>query len=152
VSFLRPAPRLRPARPEDVPALVGIIAEWAAGTDWLPRATTPEADREAMARLLARAEVTCLCGWRGMLGFIAREGEEVQALYLARSAQGRGHGARLMATAQAASPRLFLWVFPADWRARAFYARQGFREIGRGDGAGNDQGLPEIRLEWRKEG
>lgn len=39
---------------------------------------------------------------------------------------------------------------PADLPARAFHARMGFTEIARTDGTGNDEGLPDVQLEWRR--
>lgn len=168
-AALAPAPlarvrrwRLRPARRKEARALAALVARWRAEAPWLPRGqaaalTTAAAiaeDAACLRALIERAEVVCLAGWFGPEGFLAREGEVVHALYVAPRARGRGAGARLLAHAKAASGtgRLRLWVHAANRRARAFYRRHGFAEVAFGDGTGNDEGLPEVRLEWQREG
>ncbi|MGI3168705.1 N-acetyltransferase family protein [Pseudooceanicola sp. C21-150M6] len=89
---------------------------------------------------------------RTLRGFLAREGELVHALYVARGARGHGVGRQLMEDAMAACERLELWTFVANMGARRFYARLGFDEVEFGDGTTNDEGLPDVRLEWHREG
>ena len=55
------------------------------------------------------------------------------------------------AEAKAACPHLTLYTFQANLPAQQFYAREGFTEIARSDGAENDEHLPDLRLLWRKE-
>lgn len=60
---------------------------------------------------------------------------ELQRIYLLRSAQGGGRGAALMAEALALAGAwgadvLWLGVWENNHKALAFYARQGFREVG----------------------
>ena len=52
--------------------------------------------------------------------------------------------------AKARSPRLELWTFQANTRARAFYAREGFAEVKLTDGQGNDEELPDVRMVWNR--
>lgn len=152
MSFLAPRPRLRPARAADAPALAGVLAGWIAETPWMPALHSADEDLRFLRRLIDEAEVTVAAGWRVPVGFMARDGEVIHALYLAPRVRGRGLGARLLGLAKAQSPRLTLWAFQANERARAFYAREGFREVEFTDGAGNDEKLPDVRLEWRREG
>jgi GNAT superfamily N-acetyltransferase len=83
------------------------------------------------------------------LGFIAREGPFIHALYVAEDARGRGVGRALLDHAKAASPALTLRTFEANEEALRFYHRAGFVEAGRGDGRDNDEGLPDIRMDWQ---
>ncbi|MBF9034005.1 GNAT family N-acetyltransferase [Rhodobacterales bacterium HKCCE2091] len=83
------------------------------------------------------------------VGFLSRRGSEVLTLFLARSERGQGTGKRLLDAAKAECPQLSLWTFAANDRARAFYAREGFAETG-GTAGDNDEGLPDIRLEWSR--
>ncbi len=83
-------------------------------------------------------------------GFLAREGEEVLALYLAPEARGRGVGKALLDAAKAGRERLTLWAFQRNAAALRFYAREGFAEVERTDGAGNEAGLPDVRLVWER--
>ena len=87
----------------------------------------------------------------GPVGFLARSGEDIPALYLAPAARGRGIGKALLDRAKVAAPRLCLWTFRDNVGARAFYEREGFREIARTEGE-NDEGLPDVRLQWERAG
>ncbi len=69
---------------------------------------------------------------------------ELYALYVRAVHYGTGLGDRLLVAAIADSAA-YLWVFEANRRARAFYARHGFRL----DGARKDElflGEPEVRM------
>jgi ribosomal protein S18 acetylase RimI-like enzyme len=66
----------------------------------------------------------------------ADDAVELQQLYVAPEWQGRGVADRLMgwslATASAvAAPEIYLTVFDHNERAKRFYARHGFEEVGR---------------------
>ncbi len=141
---------LRPARPLDAGAVGTILSEFIDETDWMPRIHT-------RAEEVAFAETLIDKGWtivaerpEGVAGFLAREGEEVHALYLAPGAQGRGIGTRLIEDAKARANRLALWCFQANTAARAFYHAHGFAEAEWTDGAENDEGLPDVRLVWER--
>ncbi len=47
--------------------------------------------------------------------------------------------------------RLKLWTFQANEDARRFYIREGFREVRMTDGD-NEEGLPDVMLEWVRDG
>ena len=83
-------------------------------------------------------------------GFLARDGEDILALYVRPSQTGRGIGRALMQAAKARCPRLRLWTFQANIAAQRFYLREGFAEAARTDGAGNDEGLPDIHYIWER--
>lgn len=87
-----------------------------------------------------------------VLGFLALEGEKIHALYVAPGWTGRGIGRHLLDRAKALSPRLRLWAFEANHGAQNFYLREGFAEIRRTDGAGNDEGLRDIQFAWERSG
>jgi len=142
---------LGPARPADAPAIAAILSEWIDETPWMPRIHRREDELGFAADLIARGWVTVARRGGAVLGFLARDGAEVQALYVAGAARGQGIGAALLARAQKASPRLGLWTFQFNHGAQAFYARHGFAESHRTGGAGNDEKLPDIRYEWRRE-
>ena len=81
----------------------------------------------------------------------ARDGEEICALYVSERANGRGVGRVLLGDAKRRSDRLRLRVLEANEWAQRFYQRQGFVESGRGDGAENDENMPDIVYVWTKE-
>ena len=142
--------RLAPARPRDAGALARILAGWARETAWMPE--VPRDAKGYLARLIRKYDVLTLRDWRGPQGFLAREGEMIHALYLRPRVRGRGFGKALLDRAKAESPRLTLWAFQANAKARRFYAREGFSEVEETDGAGNDEKLPDVRLTWERPG
>ncbi|QEW21846.1 putative acetyltransferase [Marinibacterium anthonyi] len=90
-------------------------------------------------------------GEQVIAGFLAREGEAVHALYIRPDCTGQGIGAALLGLAKSESPRLRLWTFQANTGAQRFYLREGFGELCRTDGDGNDEGLPDIQYLWPAE-
>ncbi|WP_342635556.1 N-acetyltransferase [Antarcticimicrobium luteum] len=87
-----------------------------------------------------------------VVGFLARDGEEVCSLYVAPGARGAGVGQRLMDAARETRARLWLRVMAYNAGARRFYRRNGFSDVGRSDGSENEENLPAITMEWRREG
>ncbi len=138
------------ARAEDAPACARILSDWRRETAWMPLRQDPVRDRDFLADLIARGWVSVVRDGARLAGFMARDGGEIHALYVAASHRGQGVGHALLEQAKSAVPRLRLWTFQADARARAFYLREGFGELCRTDGAGNDDGLPDIRYEWSR--
>lgn len=141
---------IRDAEPGDLADLAAIMGGWCRDTDWMPKLHTPEEDLWFVGHLRDRGSLRV--AGRPALGFLARRGPEVDALYLAPAARRKGIGRALMAEAMAAEVHLTLWVFSANHQARAFYAGLGFAETGRTDGRDNDERLPDVRLEWRRHG
>ncbi|MCA9805214.1 MAG: GNAT family N-acetyltransferase [Cyanobacteria bacterium HKST-UBA02] len=89
-------------------------------------------------------------GTSKMLGFIAFDANMVHHLYLEPDCTGRGLGARLLELAKADSERLDLYCFQANENAISFYRKHGFREIERGDGRDNEEGVPDLLMRWRR--
>jgi len=149
---LRSAGRLSlgPATPDDAPAIGRILSNWVDETDWMVRIHKREDEQRFAAEMVARGWVTVARRARAVVGFLARDGEEVVALYVDGPARGQGVGAALMARAQKKARRLTLWTFQFNIAARAFYARQGFVEVARTGGARNDEKLPDIKYLWER--
>lgn len=75
----------------------------------------------------------------------------IDQLYVVPGVQGRGIGSDLVRLAlQRAADEgwepVQLWTFQVNARARAFYARHGFREVELTDGATNEEHEPDVRL------
>ena len=143
--------KLAPAKPRDAHALGRIMAAWIDEAPYMPKIHTPEADEQYLMRLITDAEVLTLRSWRGPQGFMARDGAIIHALYLAPGARSLGWGKKMLDHAKTASPELSLWLFQANTRARAFYAREGFAEVEMTDGEGNDEKVPDVRLVWTRQ-
>ena len=142
--------KIVPATPKDAAPLARILKGWIVETDWMPKLHTPDEDRRFLSHLITTQEVTTLRNWRGVQGFLARDAEVVHALYLAPKVRGQGWGKVLLDQAKSRQGRLTLWTFQQNERARAFYAREGFVEVEFTDGQGNDEKLPDLRLEWQR--
>jgi len=67
------------------------------------------------------------------------------------SSQQRGIGTRLLQIAQRALPRLYLWTFQGNVRARRFYERRGFQLVKETNGAHNEEKEPDALYFWARD-
>jgi len=143
---------IKPARSVDAGDVGTILSDAVDALDWLPRLYTRAEEIAFAAQMIEAGWVQVARQDRIVLGFSARDGAELHCLYVARAAKGSGIGAALLDHAKTASATLGLWSYAADTGAHRFYKKQDFVETARGDGSGNDAGLPEIRFEWKRKG
>ena len=141
---------IRAARSTDAGAVGTILSAFIDDTPWMPRIHTRAEDLSFAGYMIDKGWVTVAETGGRVKAFLALKGDVVHALYVAPSAQGQGLGARLLDFAKADQARLCLWTFQANLRAQAFYARHGFAEVERTNGAGNDEQLPDVRLVWKR--
>ncbi|SFR56338.1 L-amino acid N-acyltransferase YncA [Yoonia tamlensis] len=140
--------KLRAATAADIPKIAQIMGDWCADTPYIPALHTRDQDRNFITKVVATQDVL-VADHNGVQGFIARDGEDIEQLYVAAGARGRGIGSALLAAMKARSDRLELWCFQANTGARRFYERQGFSAGRMTDGASNQEKLPDIRYLWR---
>lgn len=140
---------IRPATPSDATVLAGILYDWIIETGWMPRLHSPADTVDFLRHLITTCDVV-VTGEPLSTGFMARDGQDIRALYLAPHARGIGQGAALLDQAKAQSDRLTLWTFQNNWRAVAFYRREGFAEVLRTDGRDNAEKLPDIMMVWER--
>ncbi len=141
---------LDPARPTDSRDVGLILSGWVDEAAWMPRIHSREQDLGHGAFLVGKGWVTVARQCGRVVGFLAREGADIHALYLTRPARGQGIGTALLNRAKTETDTLSLWTFQANTGAQRFYLRHGFHEVERTDGHSNDEGLPDIRYEWSK--
>lgn len=140
---------LRPATPLDVGRVGAILSAWIDETPWMPRIHTRAED-------IAHADMMVDRGWvtvsenETITGFLARNGDDIHALYIDPKERGQGVGSKLLTNAMHQEDQLTLWTFQANTGAQAFYERHGFTPVEHTDGAGNDEGLPDIRYHWQR--
>lgn len=141
---------IAPANTSDVPAIANILTGWNASTAWMPRV-------HSRASEIGFAQMLVANGWTSvareddrLLGFLARDKRKVHALYVTPHARGQGVGKALLDQAKQVSDCLSLYTFQKNDGAQRFYLREGFSEAFRTEGAGNDEGLPDICYEWRR--
>lgn len=138
--------RLRDATAADVPGIARVLGDWCRDTPWMPKLHSRDEDLWFVGELMKTHVVRV--GFAGGLGFLARQGSVVAALYLAPEARGKGPGAALLAEVKLTG-LVQLWTFQANDAARRFYLREGFQEVRFTGGADNDEGLPDVWMEWR---
>lgn len=144
--------RLRPARVLDAGPMGDILYTFQAETYGAPRMWSGAETIAYCGEMIARGWVTVAEAAGGVVGFLARDGAEVCALYVAPGTRGAGVGLALLQAAKQGRDRLWLQVLERNAGARRFYTREGFTEIARSDGAENDEKLPDITMSWQREG
>jgi GNAT superfamily N-acetyltransferase len=140
---------IEPARLQDAAACSAILHEWIFETPWFPNHAPESASEQSMRNRIETGTVYVARNRHDIDGFIAFTMGYLECLYLTPEARNKGLGERLLARAKVESgDGLSLWVLEQNIAARRFYQRQGFVETARGDGSDNEEGLPDIRMEW----
>jgi len=76
-------------------------------------------------------------------------GDVVEQLYVHPDQTGVGIGSQLLRVAKSLRPAgLQLWTFQSNQAARSFYEKH-FTAVEWTDGAGNEEGAPDVRYAWR---
>ena len=140
---------IRPATPEDAPAVIRIYQESRAeAMPWLPDLHTMEEHLAWFGALLG-GEAWVFEQDGVPVGYAAMKDGELHDLYVAPEAQRRGVGSALFERVQAAYPDGFrFWVFRDNTRARPFYDARGCVVVDSSDG-NNEEQLPDVLYEWR---
>lgn len=145
------APLLRAARSTDAGSVGAILSEFIDDTPWMPRVHTRAEDLCFAGEMIDMGWVTVAETPGRVAGFVALKGTMIHALYVAAAAREQGVGSALLRAMQAHAQALNLWTFQANENAQRFYAAHGFVPIETTDGQGNDEGLPDIRMSWKRE-
>lgn len=139
---------LRAATSTDAGALGDILSGFIDGTPWMPRIHSRAEDLAHMGMVIGRGWVTLAQVENHVAGFMARENDFIHALYVHPDYQNQSIGKALLDHAKSRRSHLDLWTFQANAGAQRFYLREGFHEVDRTDGSGNDEHLPDIRFHW----
>ena len=138
------------ASPKDAAACSAILHEWIFETPWFPNHAPESASEQAMLNRIETGTVYVARNHQDVIGFIAFTTGYLDCLYLTPEARNKGLGTVLLNRAMDESTEaLSLWVLARNRAARRFYQRAGFVETAEGDGSDNEEGLPDIRMEWR---
>lgn len=144
--------QLRRAESSDVEAIAEVyLASFRATYDFPLAHTDVQVRRWLADVVLPTEEVWIAAGPDGeVVAMMALTSDTVDQLYVVPGWTGHGIGGRLLARAKAQRPcGLDLYTFLANTGARRFYERNGFAEVSRGDGSGNEEGQPDVRYAWR---
>lgn len=138
------APLIRRATALDGPACAAIVDAWIEQTPWMARSITRAKLEDVLTEGLPKREAYVIGD--PVAGYLSLDPVEshIWGLYVAHP--GAGLGAQLIAAAKTGRTRVQLHTHLPNTRAHAFYAREGFRQVGAPwDG---DDGIPEIKMEW----
>lgn len=84
-----------------------------------------------------------------LVGFAELKRDWLDDLYVHPRHQGEGVGSALLQLVKSLRPDGFaLWVFESNVPAQRFYARHGLVVTERTDGSGNEERVPDLRMEW----
>jgi len=110
-----------------------------------------EEDRHFLANVVLPKNRIWVAELEGrIVGFIAFADGWVNHLYIAPSCWRRGIGSRLLTIAKEAEDSLQLWAFQVNEPAIKFYKSHGFAIVQHTDGSGNEEKMPDVRMQWRK--
>lgn len=142
--------KTRIATLEDYSVIAGIFTPSRRLLDFLPERYGGAEDRWFIANIILRECDVTLASLDGApAAFLAREGSEIRLIHTHPNCLNNGLGAHLIKRVKQTGERVLeLWCFQKNWGARRFYERHGFKPIEHTDGAGNQEGEPDIRYRW----
>lgn len=141
------------ATPTDASAIARIhrVARQKA-MPWLPVLHTPEQDLWYFNTMVLPVEnVLIVREKKQPVGFISFHQGWLNHLYIAPHRWGFGLGIGLLEAARSDLDHLQLWVFQENTNARNFYSKHGFLEREFTDGRGNEEKMPDLRMDWSRE-
>ncbi|HZX07591.1 GNAT family N-acetyltransferase [Kribbella sp.] len=145
---------VRPLEPSDTAAAAEVWwrARHADGSQLPPAIHTAEQVAGWFADvLLPDGETWVALDEDRIVAVLTLDGDDLDQLYVAPEAAGRGVGSVLVDLAKDLRPGgLALWTFQTNLRAQSFYRRHGFREVRRTDGSANEERAPDVRMVWGK--
>lgn len=137
------------ATPDDATECAGILQEWIDETSWFTSPHPASAAAPMLRRNIKEHGFTLAIIDSQIAGFSCMSDGVLDFLYVRRQFRNRSVGKMLLNRCKFACPAGFaLWTFQQNNGARRFYEREGFVEVERTDGAGNEEGLPDIRYIW----
>lgn len=143
---------VRTAGPGDAAAIAAVFSPSVRLLTFLPRLHTVEEDSRFIAgRLLPECDVLVAEHDGRIISFLARDGEDIRLMHTHPEHIGRGAGHMLVERAKQSGVRaLQAWCFQANVPARRFYERHGFHAVRFTNGAGNEEGMPDMLYRWEQ--
>lgn len=127
-----------------------VLSDWIDATPWMPRLHTREQDFGFCQKLVTTQDVWVVDSQNGF-GFLARQNDSIDALYLAPDLRRNGWGTALLDAVKQDREALTLWTFQASTGAIAFYEANNFHISDFTNGQGNDEKLPDVLMRWTKD-
>ncbi|SMX43035.1 GNAT family N-acetyltransferase [Actibacterium lipolyticum] len=141
------APAIRRAGPDDIPACAAIVHGWVERTDWMPKRFSLDEIVAMFRDALATREIDVIGD--PIAGYLSLDPQSARIVGFYTDQPGKGLGRTMLDHVKAGRDYLQLWTHEPNVEAHRFYTREGFQIVER-DEEGDD-GLPELRMEWRRE-
>ena len=139
----------RRADPDDAVACAEILQEWIDETPWFETPHPPSAAAPMLREQISVNGFSLAESNGEIAGFSCMSNGVLEFLYVRAKFRDQSVGLTLLKQCKQAQPDgFFLWTFQQNTGARRFYERHGCVEAERTDGAGNEEGLPDIRYVW----
>ncbi len=140
---------LRPATPADAAAVAAVHLRARAAAPMPPSVHADDEVRSWLAARIGSGDEVWVAETDRVVGYARFTRTWLDDLYVAPDAAGQGIGSALLDLVKARHPAGFgLWVFAVNVPARAFYRRHGLLEREETDGSANEEGAPDVRMEW----
>jgi GNAT superfamily N-acetyltransferase len=142
---------IRQAAPKDTEEIAETFSRALGMLTFLPPLHTEEEHRRFITETVPIDHEIWVAEEDGRVVGLAAVGDRTLGhLYVHPDYQSRGVGSQLLDKVKALHPAGFtLWTFPHNEGACRFYERHGLHVSARGDGSGNEEGLPDVQYEWR---
>jgi len=144
---------IRRAAPQDADQIAETFSRSFGMLTFLPPLHTEEEHRQFITEMVPVDHEMWVAEEDGRVVGLAAVGDrKLGHLYVHPDYQNRGIGSQLLDQVKALLPDGFtLWTFPNNEGACRFYERHGLHVSARGDGSGNEEGLPDVQYEWSPE-
>jgi GNAT superfamily N-acetyltransferase len=141
---------IRRAAPHDADQIAETFHRSISMLTFLPPLHTEEENRRFITEMVPADHEMWVAEEDGrVVGLAAVGAKTLGHIYVHPDYQSRGIGTQLLEQVKALHPDGFtLWTFPHNEGACRFYERHGLHVSARGDGSGNEEGLPDVQYEW----
>ncbi len=141
-------PKIRPATATDVPDCVKILCDWTQETPWMPsHFVNPEMVNWWRGYFAAERAWVAVENTQ-IIGFCARDDDNIAALYVTKPFRSSGIGKRLLDAAKQDQTWITVWAYAENTEALRFYHREGLVEISRE--IDEDTDLLNIEHRWNR--
>lgn len=142
---------IRNATRRDLDIIAGIFTRARRTLAFVPELHSEDEDKGFVRDVLYKTCRIRLAFYeRRACGFAAIEDGWIRQIHVDPGHFGLGVGSALIRDAKAHEPRLELWCFADNARARNLYERHGFKPAEFTDGSGNEEKTPDVRYVWEK--
>jgi GNAT superfamily N-acetyltransferase len=140
----------RRAKSADGPSAARIVWSWGQETPWMTTLFDLDRMTEWWSQRFETDHVWIGENSEGVIGFCARDEDNIDGLYVHTEMRGKGVGKRLLDLAKENRDWITVWAHELNTEARRFYRREGLVEIWR-ETERHEDGVSLVDIEHRWE-